>query len=133
MIFKKSKAFKVLLRLAGTILYLLHELKQGIIYLRSGRKPVLIVRLPRHSTYHDQVASQQSIGNDPKLQRDYHTLVTIGTANNEIDAVIYSTKDMKPGTVEAIRKELFVKLIEQQATKVNQRRDFEKFTHRKKR
>ena len=63
-------------------------------------KPILFVRLPRQAHQESLHITRETLKKDLK---DYHTLVTIGTDNNEVEMEVFFEKDFNEVKYEELK------------------------------
>jgi hypothetical protein len=109
--------------LIGGLLHLIKAIGQGIIYLRSGRKPILVMKMPREASQHEYITAIQSVIQDRKINRDYHIFVLQGRTNADFTHEVFAGK-YKKLEIENLKKEIMASILKQKTLDDQKRQDF---------
>lgn len=112
----------------GGLLTLIKTIREDLIYLRSGRKPILVMKMPRESSQHEYITAIQSVIEDRKINRDYHVFILQGKTNADFTHEVFAGK-YKKLEIENLKKEIMASILKQKVFDDQKKADFEKLKH----
>ncbi len=114
--------------LIGGLLHLVRAVWEGIVFLRSGRKPILVMKMPRDASRHEYITAIQSVMSDKKINRDYHVFILEGKTNSDFTHEVYAGR-YKKLEIENLKKEILANILKQKVMDDQKKADFEKLKH----
>lgn len=114
--------------LIGGFLTLMKGIWNGIVFLRSGRKPILVMKMPRNASRHEYITAIQSVMEDRKINRDYHVFILEGRTNTDFTHDVYAGK-YKKLEIENLKKEILGNILKQKVVDDQRKADFQRLKH----
>ncbi len=118
----KSKVKAGAVKIRGQII-------EAIVFLRSGRRPLLLVRLNKYSSDKEYNEALLSVYGNTRIQRDYIPLVCKGSTNNEDELSVYALRENQTADIEVLKRELGLGLVKRMYEHRQKKEDFQRLKH----